>query len=153
MPVSIRELTPRQVSRIVARVRMTEDGCWPWQGFTDRNGYPRISCRIGKRVRGVFPYRTLFELQNGPIEDGLEIDHLCRNRNCCRPDHLESVTHYENMSRAVLYNSTLTKCKRGHPFDSHNTYITPDGRRQCRACRADATRRYQRRRSLAPLSV
>lgn len=67
-------------------------GCWPWQGFTDFNSYGRFS-RYG------LAHRFAYEFLVGPIPKGLEIDHLCRNKSCVNPDHLEAVTHRENIRR------------------------------------------------------
>lgn len=68
----------------------------------------------------------------------LELDHLCRNRRCCRPDHLEPVTHKENVLRGMApsaINARKTHCKRGHEFTAENIYPSPDGVRRCRECR------------------
>jgi hypothetical protein len=76
------------------------EGCWCWRGVIDRWGYGRIT--IGGRVG--FAHRMSYEAFVGPIPDGLQIDHLCRNRACCNPEHLEPVTGLVNTrrSRAAL---------------------------------------------------
>lgn len=83
------------------------------------------------------------ELHKGPIPEGLVIDHLCRNRGCVNPDHLEAVTQRENILRGeglAAANARKTHCPKGHPYSGENLYVVPSsGRRQCRIC-ADARR-------------
>jgi len=104
--------------------------CWIFTGCKSR-GYGRI----GYRGRNHAAHRVAYELFVGPIPDGMSIDHLCRNHSCVRPDHLEPVTHQENVRRgeAGKYNAIKTHCLNGHPFDPDNTYVSR-GRRTCRKC-------------------
>lgn len=113
------------------------DGCWVWTGaLNDKRGYARL------RVDGRNPYahRLSYEIRVGPVPEGLELDHLCRNPACLNPAHLEPVPHVVNMLRGAT--ATRTHCVNGHLFDDANTYIrvTKIGwvARQCRACRAAA---------------
>lgn len=91
-------------ARFWRRVEKTET-CWIWTGAPDNSlGYARFKVRDAKGERdAVMVHRWSYEEVNGPIPDGLEIDHLCRVRNCVRPSHLEAVTHTENMRRAAPY--------------------------------------------------
>lgn len=82
---------------IRARCEITPNGCWEWQGARQR-GYGRI--RSGANVLRV--HRVTYEAMVGPIPDGLDLDHLCRNRSCCNPAHLEPVTRRENLFRSDL---------------------------------------------------
>ena len=120
-------------------------GCWLWTGGTNGVGYGKIYLRHGHR----YVHRLLWEFFNGPIPEGTEIDHLCRNPGCVNPDHLEPVSHRENILRGVgppAINAAATECLRGHPFDAANTYVHPGGKRQCRTCKAKRAHEYHARR-------
>lgn len=123
------------------------DGCRLWTGYlTDGYGRVRIG---GGRFTGA--HQVAWTLANGPVPDGLVLDHLCRRRHCIEPSHLEPVTNRENWARGMapsVTNATRTACQSGHPFDDANTYHH-GGRRQCRACNAAAVARYKARRRSA----
>jgi hypothetical protein len=125
------------VQRILTNIFKDEEtGCWMWQGKSNNKGYPYI--RSGGKV--LLPYRVLYEHAVGPIPEGFEMDHLCRTPMCVNPQHVEPVTHRENMRRSVGpmgINARKTHCKYGHPFDEVNTYVRLDGKgRDCVTCRA-----------------
>ncbi len=129
------------------------DGCWEWLGNTDRNGYgiAMSGSRIGGNKRRVArAHRLSYSLLVGHIPDGLVIDHLCRNRRCVRPEHLEAVTFTENVLRGESFaakQKRQTNCKRGHPLSGRNLYVRPDtGDRQCKACRNAAVTKYHLKR-------
>ena len=122
--------------RIEERRVIDDNGCWNWP-VTDRNGYGRFRVGsadiIGSRTMA-YTHRVAYETFVGPVPEGLELDHLCRNRACCNPEHLEPVTRRENARRGRVTGPRDT-CKRGHEFTPENTYTFPNGRRNCRACR------------------
>ncbi|MEV7413592.1 HNH endonuclease signature motif containing protein [Streptomyces althioticus] len=92
----------------------------------------------GRMVR---VHRYAWEQANGPVPDGLELDHKCRRRNCVNLDHLEVTDHRTNTLRSTAptaINARKTHCHAGHPFNDANTYRDPSGRRRCRACRRTA---------------
>lgn len=129
--------------------RGAEHECWVWEGATTQAGYGSFTVRPGKSARA---HRFAYELQHGPIPIGLEIDHLCRNRGCVNPRHMEVVTRSENIRRSLPFNVTLgehnaakTHCPQGHPYSDENTYRY-EGRRFCRKCRREAKARWQERR-------
>lgn len=92
------------VERIMARVTIDENGCHVFGGCTN-HGYGQVSLPGG---RCGYTHRVMYEAANGPIPDGLHIDHLCRNRSCCNPEHLEAVTPRENLRRSTEANRKPT---------------------------------------------
>lgn len=116
-----------------------ENGCWEWVGYKDRWGYGRFNTRETRGKTTMFPvHRFLWEQEHGPVPDGLELDHLCRNTSCVRADHLEAVTHRENMCRVdwserSAQSQARTHCRRGHELSGENLYFD-EGRWKCRTC-------------------
>ena len=120
-------------------------GCWLWTGALNPDGYGKFKVR-GKRIGA---HRWAHERFRWPIPPGLEIDHLCRQRSCVNPDHLEVVTGRENTLRGNAPAAQLarrTHCMRGHPFDEANTYRTRKGERRCRICNRERLRARRRTR-------
>lgn len=111
-------------------------GCWNWTGTLQKNGYSTFYLQ-GRTLRG---HRWSYEHYVGTIPDGLEIDHLCRNRKCVNPEHLEPVTAQENSRRAMR-----SHCVNGHEFTDDNTYMH-GGKRYCRECRRIRNREANRKR-------
>ncbi len=132
-------------TRFWAKVGTTEpDKCWPWLAYRNRDGYGIFRAATDRRVPA---HRFAYELVIGPIPDGLEIDHLCRVRDCVNPAHMEPVTHRENILRGGSFsalNGAKSLCPQGHPLSGDNLYLW--GRRlmrRCRSCdRASRRRRY-----------
>lgn len=125
--------------------------CWPWMAARDRLGYGKISAgrRKSNGGRDIKAHRFAYETLRGAVPDGLELDHLCRNASCVNPEHLEPVTHQENMLRGVDVsgvNARKTHCPQGHAYSPENTYRgEPTARRrgvrrQCRTCHLERQR-------------
>lgn len=123
-------------------------GCWEWQAYT-WNGYAQYH-HEGRTRQG---YRVAYEVLIGPIPNGMSIDHLCRNRGCCNPSHLEPVSPGTNTRRGngqSYKNSLKTHCPQGHPYSEENTYVTirrGRGHRHCRKCIVINNRAYLRRKA------
>ena len=114
-------------------------GCWLWAGSLTKDGYGSVS-RYSYGVNRI--HQLTFTLLVGGIPDGLEIHHKCGVRRCANPTHMQLLTHVEHMTLRLA-------CPKGHSFEGANLYIDPRGNRQCRACRAKAQRRYEKRRANA----
>ena len=110
--------------------------CWEWLG-RKRKGYGR--CYIGN---GKFrpSHRVAYMLLIGEYENGLILDHLCRNNGCCNPSHLEPVTPRENTLRGfgpTAINARKKFCPKGHPYSKGNIYLTKEGWRYCYICKLE----------------
>lgn len=150
--------TKPMIERLLALIEVVPGDCWPWLGFKTKDGYGRfvLDGRKGHR-KTVAPYRALWEHLNGPMPEGLEPDHTCNNRGCCNPEHVEPVTHAENMRRAAerrrlegrktarLARPRPTHCPGGHKYTPENTKISTQNAIQCRACNRIRCAAYQAR--------
>ncbi len=150
MPLLNPILTEKDLDRLWSKVVKgpSEDDCWGWTDVLSKDGYAYFG--VGGRKGGKFlVHRLLCELQIGPIPDGKELDHLCRNRWCIRPDHQQIVTRRINLLRGqtiTARNAAATHCSQGHPFDMFNT-IFYRNRRYCRMCQNTRPRAQRRRRA------
>lgn len=125
-------------------VKFNEDGpvpeyapqlgpCWWWTATLSTGGYGQFW--DGSRL--IQAHRWSYEFFIGPILDGLQLDHLCRVRNCVNPSHLEPVTQKENLARGEspsARGARKTHCPHGHEYAGYNLHISPRGGRLCRAC-------------------
>lgn len=150
----------RREARFWAHVDVTggPSACWPFDKVNSQTGYGHY------RGFGQWnAHRAAYVLAKGSIPDGLVIDHLCRNDACVNPEHLEAVTHRENVRRGLLSSlrpwhrysregdprSMRTACNHGHPLVGDNVYVIPStGHRLCRTChRARSRASYHRRKA------
>lgn len=122
----IRDMIKNIVDRFWSKVDKTSSTtfykntrCWNWVATLKSTGYGSF-WYSGKMVSS---HRFTYKLKHGKIPKGLELDHLCRNRKCCNPNHLETVTHQENMQRGFSFNGHKTHCIHGHKFTKENTYL------------------------------
>lgn len=107
--------------------------CWTWTAAQAGGGYGKFQVKR----KAVYAHRFAYELAKGKIPRGLQIDHLCRNRLCVNPAHLEAVTCRENLLRGeglTALRSKQRSCIRGHKFTKSNTRVRANGTRKCRLC-------------------
>ena len=137
----VKAKTPRQ--QISDHVSRQENGCWAWTGTRGRNGYGQV------RVKGRLQYahRVSYELATGtPLPGGVELDHLCRNRACVNPIHLEPVSKTENVRRGLSSFDGRELCKNNlHDITDPANVVRQGGFRRCRECRTAAERRRTQR--------
>lgn len=133
-------MTPKDLQRFWSKVIKTNN-CWEWTSAKTHNGYGRF--RLGDKT--ILSHRFSYELFKEEIPSRLQIDHLCRNRKCVNPDHLEAVTIQENILRGLTgeYNKTKTHCPQGHEYTPDNTYQYKNNR-FCRECNRVCCRNYQK---------
>jgi hypothetical protein len=121
--------------------RKSPSECWPWKGALMISGYGRIALG-GLSRANIMVHRYSYQRAKGFIWPGTEIDHLCRNRACVNPDHLEAVTHSVNVTRGDHWARRKTHCPKGHPYSEDNTYFRPNiSSRNCRICRREESYR------------
>ena len=111
-------------------------GCWIWTGAKGKSGYGNIG--INKKTYSI--HRIVYEIEKGQIPIGYQIDHLCNNKICINPYHLEAKTPKENIIRALKisknHHMNKTHCKRGHEFTKENIYFNQNvNGRICKICR------------------
>ena len=140
---------PGEEERFWAKVdRRDDDECWPWLAGINQYGYGQYA-HGGNRKNGA--HRYSYMLNRGPIPEGLQVNHVCHDRDldcpggvgclhrrCVNPSHLELATVKEQAVRASITN-TQTHCKRGHEFTPDNVYVYATGSRTCRRCVLDRT--------------
>lgn len=121
--------------RFAAKIGQSPTGCWPWLGFVDKVGYGRIRSEGGRSGESAYAHRVSYALHVAPIPEGTEIDHLCGVRSCVNPEHLEAVSHTENVQRGAAALATRTgRCSRGHDISVHG-YFRNGRYHHCNECR------------------
>lgn len=137
------------IDRVLSKIQLLANGCWLWLGTRHNHGYGVVRERYAWRL----VHRVVYMALIGSIPEGLTLDHLCRNRLCVNPTHLEPVTNKENILRGEAFSAKFARrdcCAHGHPFTEENTYRYVykgiDQGRICRTCHRERERRYRRRR-------
>ena len=130
---------PRRFRRFIGQP--DSNGCWPWLGAIkkkSRYGTFGLLVKPGEWKKTALAHRVSYVLFVGPIPDGLELDHTCRNRACVNPAHLEPATHKVNCLRGIspwANNARKTTCPKGHPLSGENLKFDKAGDRVLRRCR------------------
>lgn len=134
--------------RFWRRVAKTEDGCWEWLGGCDKDGYGQMSVRRNGKQKCYRAHHLAYSFSRTPIPAGAQLDHLCKNPRCVRPEHLEVVAPSENNARSSspsALNAKKTHCVHGHEFSASNTRIDKHGHRRCRICDSEQRKKPERR--------
>lgn len=132
----------KDLVKLASRCRVDDNGCWIWGGPLDKDGYadPRFHGSHRKL------HRVMYEAFVEPIPHRLTIDHLCRKRSCCNPDHLETVTLAENVRRGDHRTNhwckRKTHCKNGHQLSNDNVRYTKNNVRLCKKCKQNIDSRF-----------
>jgi hypothetical protein len=132
-------LTEADEIRLLSKYAVDGD-CWRWTGgYFQSTGYGIFNVKMSDGVwRPTTSHRAMYVALVGPIPAGFQIDHLCRNRACCNPSHLEAVPPRTNVLRSTspaAFQAIQTHCIRGHEFTPENTYSKPGtNKRECRIC-------------------
>lgn len=135
-------------ARILRRIQVTPEGCWQWTGGLS-DGYGTVYMNGANRRS----HRAAYLILVGPVPDGLDLDHLCRNRACCNPEHLEPVTRSVNSLRGIgpelarQRRRAITHCAQGHEFTEES--VNKKGYRGCRTCQRASSLRYLARKRAA----
>ncbi len=136
------EFTPDFLTKFWSRVKKSNN-CWEWTATLDGRGYGKCYWKHKQLSSHIISY----QLMVGDVPEGLELDHLCRNKKCVNPDHLEAVTHRENMLRGFApsaIHARKTHCPQGHLYNGINL-ITYGTNRKCRICKNATQRKYKKR--------
>jgi len=135
---STMKISPYTRDKFLGQVLLS-DGCWEFTGYKTVDGYGKLSRALA--------HRFAYAIWVGPLIDGMDVDHLCRNRSCVRPDHIRLATISENRGQS---RRSRPACPQGHAYTPENTYVWRVGTRQCYACsRARTARRTAARRLAA----
>lgn len=129
------------VLKFFSQIQVLKNGCWQWTGGKYSNGYARSRFLSKEHL----VHRWAYEQFIGPIPDDLDCHHVCYNRSCVNPAHLELRTNRDNVldkdsSSPALKNMNKTHCKRDHLFDINNTLLDKNGWRSCRICHKERER-------------
>lgn len=130
-------LRKSDIERFMGKVSFSDNGCWLWHGAIKPGGYGAFMTGRKPFKKSNNAHRWIYEFLNGPIRDGLVIDHLCRTRNCVNPKHMEPTTMRENLMRGFSPTSLNAKkqvCPNGHPLMPVPASYNTSAKRYCPIC-------------------
>jgi len=139
-------MKPNTIESVLDRLEENSRGCWVWTGC--KSGRKDKYGKVKWKGKVVYVHRLIYEHVRGPISKELELDHLCENTLCANPNHLEAITHKENIHRGkglAAQNAKKTHCKYGHPLSGSNLYLYSSQGRYCRECCKNRVRKYRQR--------
>ena len=120
-----------KMENVIKHIKINDNSkCWEWIAYLDKDGYGKITVKVNNKIKGWLAHRVIYILLKGEIPIGLQLDHLCKNKKCVNPDHLEPVTQLENIKRRLVYT-----CKNGHQY-GHTGF-----RKNCIECQEISRRR------------
>lgn len=122
-------------TRLEAKIERTSD-CWFWTGLLTHNGYGQFTYREDGKIKCTMAHRAVYRVHVGEIPEGMTLDHLCMNRNCVNPEHLEPVTLGDNIRRSPR--AVSETCKYGHVYKEQSNFYKLKKARRCHECHATA---------------
>lgn len=150
--LGISQLPAHLASRLIEAPGPMATPCWQWTAWKNTGGYG-IAYVGGRAFRC---HRLAYEAAVEPIPADMTIDHLCRNRACANPAHMEVVTAAENVRRAAAHRKPplpKTHCPQGHELSGWNLYVTPQRFRACKTCKNADSRRRRRLKSAGTIAL
>lgn len=135
------------IERFLNKIKILDSGCWKWISTITNQGYGQFWFNGKQRSS----HRFIYKYYHGEVNSSLVLDHLCRNRKCVNPEHLEQVSIKENILRGngfAALNIKKTHCKNGHEFIDNNTHLDSNGHRRCKFCNKIRQQQFQKRKKL-----